>query len=438
MRRSSAPAWTRRPTRGGKPVACAIPGTCAGIKARRLRSARIAASWATIRRRRSGSRDHGRACSRHGRHDALFAHGLAMQAAPCCWKARCWTPRRRNRRKWSRGGAGRRAAAARQGLGLHEKDADIVKPWTRRGGRCPGGAPYHPAGFMTFVGAYGDDPRQDQGRLPGGQGAAQRRLRGRIGDFDTALKIGGAWLLSILLKTRRRRHDPLAVPEPGGAGEGRQPPGPSRTRRFEELGHHWGRRHDGRGIAMSRPTRHRGGAESCRSQGRRRTPARAHADACSTQGVKRATVDGRGRKADGFWGRLTATTGLCRAGRLRLILEAVFLRHGHQGRVDEERAEGPALTAFFATNTRPLADHGRWPRHVGQAEQFIGIHSSAPSKDAACDGDHQGQSRPRPGVAQGAYDFVRLIRKTRSSRNRCAGSSTPTAASIPYINEGIR
>ncbi|MDJ0860567.1 MAG: enoyl-CoA hydratase/isomerase family protein, partial [Dinoroseobacter sp.] len=36
---------------------------------------------------------------------------------------------------------------------LNATDADIVKPWDQKGYKFPGGAPYHPAGFMTFVGA---------------------------------------------------------------------------------------------------------------------------------------------------------------------------------------------------------------------------------------------------------------------------------------------
>ena len=43
-------------------------------------------------------------------------------------------------------------AAAREWV-LNAKDADLVKPWDAKGYKMPGGAPYHPAGFMTFVGA---------------------------------------------------------------------------------------------------------------------------------------------------------------------------------------------------------------------------------------------------------------------------------------------
>ena len=33
------------------------------------------------------------------------------------------------------------------------KDADLVKIWDDKAYKMPGGTPYHPAGFMTFVGA---------------------------------------------------------------------------------------------------------------------------------------------------------------------------------------------------------------------------------------------------------------------------------------------
>ena len=36
---------------------------------------------------------------------------------------------------------------------LGAKDADLVKPWDAKGYKMPGGTPYHPVGFMTFVGA---------------------------------------------------------------------------------------------------------------------------------------------------------------------------------------------------------------------------------------------------------------------------------------------
>jgi 3-hydroxyacyl-CoA dehydrogenase/enoyl-CoA hydratase/3-hydroxybutyryl-CoA epimerase len=62
-------------------------------------------------------------------------------------------------------------AAAREWV-LKAKDADIVKPWDAKGYKMPGGEPYHPAGFMTFVGASAMVHGKTMGVYPGRQGPA--------------------------------------------------------------------------------------------------------------------------------------------------------------------------------------------------------------------------------------------------------------------------
>ncbi|MGB5558396.1 MAG: enoyl-CoA hydratase/isomerase family protein, partial [Paracoccaceae bacterium] len=49
---------------------------------------------------------------------------------------------------------------------LGATDADIVKPWDSKGYKMPGGTPYHPAGFMTFVGASAMVNGQTMGVYP--------------------------------------------------------------------------------------------------------------------------------------------------------------------------------------------------------------------------------------------------------------------------------
>ena len=53
-------------------------------------------------------------------------------------------------------------AAAREWV-ANAKDADLVKPWDAKGYKMPGGAPYHPAGFMNFVGGNAMVHGQTQG-----------------------------------------------------------------------------------------------------------------------------------------------------------------------------------------------------------------------------------------------------------------------------------
>ena len=69
--------------------------------------------------------------------------------------------------------------AAREGLGPRRPTADIVKPWDAKGYKMPGGAPYHPAGFMTFVGASAMVHGRTQGAYPAAKAMLSRHLRGR-------------------------------------------------------------------------------------------------------------------------------------------------------------------------------------------------------------------------------------------------------------------
>ena len=101
------------------------------------------------------------------------------------------------------------------------------------------------------------DPRQDQGRLPGGQGAAFRRLRRRLGRLRHRAADRGALFHPSADGPVLLGHDPVAVPEQGSAGEGRKPPlGPGSDR---EEGRHPRRGHDGR--------RHRLCLGHCRDRG---------------------------------------------------------------------------------------------------------------------------------------------------------------------------
>ncbi|MEO0655327.1 MAG: enoyl-CoA hydratase/isomerase family protein, partial [Pseudomonadota bacterium] len=73
---------------------------------------------------------------------------------------------------------------------LNATDADLVKPWDQKGYKMPGGAPYHPAGFMTFVGASAMVHGRTQGVYPAAKALLSAVYEGALVPFDTALKIG--------------------------------------------------------------------------------------------------------------------------------------------------------------------------------------------------------------------------------------------------------
>jgi 3-hydroxyacyl-CoA dehydrogenase / enoyl-CoA hydratase / 3-hydroxybutyryl-CoA epimerase len=72
---------------------------------------------------------------------------------------------------------------------LSAKDADLVKPWDDKGYKMPGGAPYHPAGFMTFVGASAMVLGKTMGVYPAAKALLSAAYEGALVPFDTALKI---------------------------------------------------------------------------------------------------------------------------------------------------------------------------------------------------------------------------------------------------------
>ena len=78
-------------------------------------------------------------------------------------------------------------------------EPDIVKPWDAKGYKMPGGAPYHPAGFMTFVGASAMVNGKTQGAFPAAKALLSAVYEGALVPFDTALKIEARWFTNILL-----------------------------------------------------------------------------------------------------------------------------------------------------------------------------------------------------------------------------------------------
>jgi len=75
----------------------------------------------------------------------------------------------------------------------------IVKPWDEKGYKMPGGEPYHPAGFMTFVGASAMVNAKTQGVYPAAKALLSAVYEGAMVPFDTALKIEARWFTNVLM-----------------------------------------------------------------------------------------------------------------------------------------------------------------------------------------------------------------------------------------------
>ncbi|MEO1962034.1 MAG: 3-hydroxyacyl-CoA dehydrogenase family protein, partial [Paracoccus sp. (in: a-proteobacteria)] len=78
-------------------------------------------------------------------------------------------------------------------------DADLVKPWDQKGYKMPGGEPFHPAGFMTFVGASAMVHGRTMGVYPAARALLSAVYEGAMVPFDQALRIEARWFTNVLM-----------------------------------------------------------------------------------------------------------------------------------------------------------------------------------------------------------------------------------------------
>ncbi len=313
---------------------------------------------------------------------------------------------------------------------LSATDADLVKAWDAKGYKMPGGAPYHPAGFMTFVGASAMVHGKTMGVYPAAKALLAAVYEGALVPFDTALKIEARHFTSVLMNpsstamirslfinkealekgANRPKVEEMAVRKLGVIGAGMM----------------------GAGIAYVAAN---AGIEVVLIDAAQDAADRgkAHAEGILDKGMKRGKVTAE-KKAD-VLGRITATTDYAALSGVDLVVEAVFEDPKIKAEVAAkvEAAVGP--DCIYATNTSTLPITGL-AAASGRPEQFIGIHFFSPVDKMMLVEIIRGKATGDRAVAK-ALDFVRQIRKTpivvNDARffyaNRCI---------IPYINEGIR
>ncbi|MCW1918472.1 3-hydroxyacyl-CoA dehydrogenase NAD-binding domain-containing protein [Rhodobacter sp. KR11] len=311
---------------------------------------------------------------------------------------------------------------------LTAKEADLVKPWDQKGYKLPGGAPYHPAGFQTFVGANAMILGKTQGCYPAAQALLQAAYEGTMVPFDTALRVEARAFTGVLMDpTSSAMIRSLFINKEALEKGARRPDLPDES--VKVLGV-IGAGMMGAGIAYVAANAGISvvlidATQEAAEKGR------AHAEALLEKGVQRRKVTPE-KKAE-VLARITATTDYAALAPCDLVVEAVFEDPSVKAEVTAkvEAATG----AILATNTSTLPISG-----LAKASQrpgsYIGIHFFSPVDKMALVEIIRGKQTEDRAVAK-ALDFVRALRKTpivvNDARffyaNRCI---------IPYINEGLR
>lgn len=313
---------------------------------------------------------------------------------------------------------------------LAASNADLVKPWDDKGYKMPGGTPYHPAGFMTFVGASAMVLGKTMGVYPAAKALLSAVYEGALVPFDTALRIEARHFTSVLMdpSSGAMIRSLFISKEALEKGANRPKVADQSVQRLGVLGAGM----MGAGIAHVAA---RAGIEVVLIDSTQEAAERgkAHSETLLDKGLKRGKVT-PDQKAETL-ARITATTDYAALAGVDLIVEAVFEDPKVKAEVTAraEAAAGPQ--AIFATNTSTLPITGL-ARASARPEQFIGIHFFSPVDKMNLVEIIRGKQTGDRAVAK-ALDFVRALRKTpivvNDARffyaNRCI---------IPYINEGIR
>ncbi len=313
---------------------------------------------------------------------------------------------------------------------LSAKDTDLVKPWDDKGYKMPGGTPYHPAGFMTFVGANAMVGGKTMGVYPAAIDLLGAAYEGALVPFDTAIRIEARHFTTLLMNpSSTSMIRSLFINKEALEKGANRPKVASQT--VKKIGV-IGAGMMGAGIAYVSAN---AGIEVVLIDATQEAADRgkAHSEDLLDKGIarKKVTAD---QKAE-VLGRILATTDYAALAGCDLIVEAVFEDPAIKAEVTRKVEAAVGADCIFATNTStlPISSLAKASK---RAEQFIGIHFFSPVDKMMLVEIIRGRATGDIAVAK-ALDYVRQIRKTpivvNDARffyaNRCI---------IPYINEGIR
>ncbi len=429
LRKIERAGMDAKTNKGGKPIAAALPGTALGIgleiplACHRIFAADNPKALIGLPEIKVGIFPGAGGTTRLARKMG------AMAAAPFLLEGRLSDPKKAKSAGLIDEVTENPLAAARAWV-LGAGDADILKPWDAKGYKMPGGAPYHPAGFMTFVGASAMINGKTMGVYPAAKALLSAVYEGAMVPFDTALKIEARWFTNVLMNPSSAAmiRSLFINKEAFEKGANRPDVADQRVRKLGVLGAGM----MGAGIAYVSAN---AGIEVVLIDQKQEAAdkGKSYSEALLDKGMKRGKVNQE--KKDRTLGLITATTDYAALEGCDLIVEAVFedpkIKADVTGRAEAVIPED----CIFATNTSTLpiselAEASKRP------EQFIGIHFFSPVDKMLLVEIIKGRKTGDRAVAK-ALDFVRQIRKTpivvNDARffyaNRCI---------IPYINEGIR
>ncbi|WP_299958120.1 3-hydroxyacyl-CoA dehydrogenase NAD-binding domain-containing protein [uncultured Roseobacter sp.] len=416
--------------KGGKPVACVLPGTALGIglelplSCHRIFAANNSKAKIGLPEIMVGIFPGAGGTTR------LVRKMGAMAASPFLLEGKLVDPVKAKAAGLIDEVSDDPMAAARDWV-LNAKDADLLKPWDAKGYKMPGGAPYHPAGFMTFVGASAMVNGKTQGVYPAAKALLSAVYEGALVPFDTALKIEARWFTSVLMNPSSEAMIRSLFINKEALEKGAVRPQDVADQRVKKLGV-LGAGMMGAGISLVSA---QAGIEVVLIDQTQEAAdkGKAYTANFADKGIQRKKTTPE--KKEQLLSLITATTDLDALKGCDLIIEAVFEDPKVKAEMTQKVEAVIPEDCIFASNTSTLPIT-ELAKASSRPEQFIGIHFFSPVEKMLLVEIIKGKGTGDRAVAK-ALDYVRQIRKTpivvNDARffyaNRCI---------IPYINEGIR
>ncbi len=430
MRKLERAGMDPKSNKGGKPVACALTGTCAGIGT----EIALACHYRVI------NDDHKAKIGLPEILLGIFPGGGgttrytrmvgAIAAAPVLLEGKMLSPAKAKSSQLVDAISDDPLAAAHAWV-LQATDDDIVKPWDKKGYKLPGGAPYHPAGFMNFVGASAMVAGQTQNAFPAAKALLSAIYEGALVDFDTALRIEARWFTHILMNPSSSAMIRSLFLNKQALEKGAVRPTEVADQKVKKVGV-LGAGMMGTGIALVSA---QAGIEVVLID-RDQTAAdkgKIYIGDYADKGIKRGKTTPEQKIS--MLARVTATTDLNMLKDCDLVIEAVFEDLAIKAEMTKQVEEIIGSDCIFASNTStlPITELAKASK---RPEDFIGIHFFSPVEKMMLVEIIKGTKTGDRATAK-ALDYVRQIRKTpivvNDARffyaNRCI---------LPYINEGLR
>ena len=430
LRKLERAGMDAKTNKGGKPIACAINGTCAGIGTE-IALACHYRSMTDNPKAKIGLPEILLGIFPGGGGTIRYSRMVgAVNAAPVLLEGKMLDPKKAKSASLVDEVAADPLEAARQWV-LNAKDADIVKPWDQKGYKMPGGAPYHPAGFMNYVGASAMVHGKTQGAFPAAKALLSAVYEGALVDFDTALRIEARWFTHVLMNPSSSAMIRSLFINKQALEKGAVRPKGIEDQSVKKIGV-LGAGMMGAGIALVSA---QAGMEVVlidRDQDAA-DKGKAYSATYMDKGIKRGKATPE--KKEALLAQITATPDLDALKGCDLIIEAVFEDPSVKAEMTKKVEAIIPEDCIFASNTSTLPITSLAEASV-RPEQFIGIHFFSPVEKMFLVEIIKGEKTGDRAVAK-ALDYVRQIRKTpivvNDARffycNRCI---------IPYINEGAR